>query len=259
MAVPNESTAKGGVYTVEKSKEMRTEIFTRWTDVIKPFCLNQINNKYMDFLVIIGASDKGLPSGTSEEDCILYIKQKLYDETQAKSKAKAKKTVNISGDDCDDDGGEEAEDTPPCRQVRDKSAMTASFDGGAFFLTWMHLGPLGSGRGDEHGAAVFHLSGGTNPKPNKPSAPDCDDDASGNPKKDSPGSKPPSYATLMQQEAKVETFTAELTARKDRVDKELKLVVQLASAEERADAEEELKKYLDLRKTPLPIMPARSK
>lgn len=252
---PNESTKKGGLYTVEKSKEVRTDIYTHWNDVIKPFCLNTINDKYMEFLVSINASEKGLPSGTSEEECINYIKQRLYEEMTMKSKANKKKCVDLAGDDGAADDDEKGEDDCTEPAQGEDVTMPSSFDGGPFFLTWKHLGPLGSGRGGEHGgAAVFHLSGGTT----SPSKANEDGEAGAAEEAGSKGvaskqGQAPSYAAIMQQEAKVETFKAELAARKDRIE-ELKLLVQYADEDEREEAEKALKKYLQ--DTPLPKMPA---
>ena len=244
---PNETTAKGGVFTVEKSKLERTGVFGRWTDVIRPYCLNTITGYYMEFLVCIGAAEKGLPSGTNEDDVVRYVKEKIFESMHTKKK---RHQVDLVGGDDDDGEAMDNDATPP--------VMPQSFDGGPFFLTWYKLGPLGKGRGCENNGSVYFAMPGAKASHSPPAGgtEHGTTDSAERPQSHN-GKETVSYAGILKREAEVETYKVELAARKDRIE-ELKLLITYSVGDAKTAAELELVSLLTSGPPQMPLPKART-
>lgn len=255
-------------YSVEDSVVARTRtggLWNRWNTEIKPYCLNTIQAHYESFLVTAQGGEKTLPSGTNKDDATRYIKEMIFDDKKrsvpparkpaADSQAAATPDAHSPGaGEAPADADPAQEDLPAGKPAPEYTDMPLDFDGGPFFLTWLHLGPLSDGGS----AAVFQPEGG--------SKADVGDGRSSQREKEglsSSGEKPsvagspsaaPSYADIMATEVTIEAWKTQLQARKDQIE-EKKLEIELASADEQPALKAALKEWL--KNNPAPPQPAK--
>jgi hypothetical protein len=221
-------------YTVEDSINVRSSgLWSRWTQVIKPECINVIQPIYQKFHVNNG---KDMPSGTNKDDIVTFMKEALWARSQT---PKGTPKVDEAGEEADE--GEEG--TPP--EEGDKP-MPAWYNGGAFFLTWLEMGPLS----DNHRAAVFQMEGGQKaPTGDGREAQRAADSVEG-PGSSSGVEKKGSYAEIMSKEADIELWKTQQADRAQTIE-EKKLAIEL---EDDPDAKKTLKEELKvwLKENPRP-------
>ena len=191
---PVVSTQKGGAWTVAKSKEARGQpqiVWNRWILTIKQECMNKIHGIWTEFLVDCNCSTgKQLPSGKTKEDADRWVRGMLWkkeqeavvnrkrkrgakaevvdlEAEQTSTSAAAKLDPGAEGASAGAVNGDAAQEdvATDVEEEEEIPAMPDHYDGGPFYLTWKHYGPLGKGgeaEGDSTGAAVF-ADAGTHP------------------------------------------------------------------------------------------------
>ena len=270
--------ARGGqAWTEDESIEARGKAgitYVRWNETVKPYCMNTIQRVYESLLVDGGGMQKEKPSGKSLEDMKRKVIAALWAYNQTgkpmpattkvkKEKASASASASAATADGEEvegeeeeveDAGEQSEDGEDA--VQHVKEMPANFDGGQFFLTWFHLGPLGLNH------PCFQVEGGAKqPKGQNREAQRngaLDDDASdiSGPEPKRGKFDPQGHATghsraeqLLEREVVVEEHNTALTARRDRI-AELKDLLELDPGDD--DTKTELRALLKSAPPPKP-------
>ena len=270
---PVESTRQGGLWTAEKSKEVRGQpqiVWNRYNGEIKKFCMNTIQSIYVNFLVSVNsANGKDLPSGTTKDDAKKHVRQKLWEKEKMN---KRQKTVDLDPPLPADGSGEDAAgsqaSSPPgtesqSSQEPDIPPMPESYQGGPFCLAWEHFGPLGLGgedSGDETGCAAFAMDSASAPAgPSRAEqrenaagyASDASSESTHTPRGRGQAGAASRFGSLQQRENEINAYRSTLDGRRDAIN-EAKMLLDLAETnEEKAEA---LQKLRALLKTPVPTL-----
>ena len=109
-------------------RSLNGRLFHRWSQIIKKECINVINPVLKKLL----NSDGKIPSGKRPVDMIIETKEELWKAEQLKKRKRTPLVALADGNDTTGNDGEES-----------VLPMPTEYEGGAFFLTWSVLGPMG--------------------------------------------------------------------------------------------------------------------
>ena len=269
---PVESTRQGGLWTAERSKEVRGQpqiVWNRYNGEIKKFCMNTIQSIYVNFLVSVNsANGKDLPSGTTKDDAKKHVRQKLWEKEKM---SKRQKTVDLDPPPTADGDAEQAagsQASPPgtesqSPQEAEIPPMPESYTGGPFCLSWEHFGPLGLGgedAGDDTGCAAFAMDSASAPAgPSRAEqrenaagySSDASSEAHQTPRGRGQAGAASSFGSLQRRENEINAYRSTLDGRRDAIN-EAKMLLDLAMTDE--EKSEALQKLRGLLKTPVPTL-----